>query len=675
MHAIRRLLTLTLLLCVVTAGVGPAMALPATAAAANDTATAQPETPTNDSTGDGTTLTVLTYNDIQTAAAEDGNFPRLVTLIEERRAALDNPVVVVGAGDQIGPHALSPVSQWRAPVDVLNLVGPDADVIGNHEFDYGLEEIPNVTNASRFPWLATNLVNSTTGESFDGTEEYRIVERGGVRVGVIGLVDRGATYGKTNIDFAAEGITLQNYTTDGAETADYLREEEDADVVVALAHTGVPDAKRLAEADDGDIDVIAVGDDEIYYPPNETSDSVIVEGVARARYLSEINLTVEDGEVTAWNGRLINVSESGAERNETASQLINEYRAEVSLDSTVAVSEVALDARFATNYHEESNYGNLVTDAMRNATGADVAITNAGGIRSDSVYGPGDVTGGDVFNTLPFPNALVTVELNGSELRRVLASQVVTLESETGQEFGEEISQQVSGVSFEWVPHESVPPAERVRDVSVGGEPVEANRTYTVTVNSFMADGGSGYPLANATRVNETDTLLAEAVIDYMQAKETVAPTVEGRMQRVDTALDAQTVVGDRGPVVLAYRAPEDLTAVADASTYTLVGGDGRVTAEAVGVTRGFLVVQFDREAVADATGGAGVASFDLYGEYESSAYEFTYFENARLNSDVTVVDPSALAGTEPGGESDASEENEGAENEEDDEEETESEE
>ncbi|TKX51773.1 bifunctional metallophosphatase/5'-nucleotidase, partial [Halorubrum sp. SP3] len=78
----------------------------------------------------------------------------------------------------------------------------------------------------------------------------------------------------------------------------------------------------------------------------------------------------------------------------------------------------------------------------------------AGGIRSDSVYGPGEITGGDIFNTLPFPNTVISLELTGEELVETLESQVVTLESETGQNFGEEISQQTSGLRFEWVPHD-----------------------------------------------------------------------------------------------------------------------------------------------------------------------------------------------------------------------------
>jgi 2',3'-cyclic-nucleotide 2'-phosphodiesterase (5'-nucleotidase family) len=657
----RTLVQLILVGCLVTAGFAPVVGTamvqsPGTAQtpAATDVS---PATQTVQAADDTQTVTLLTYNDIQTAAAEDGTLPRMVTLVERRRAATDNPTFVAGAGDQIGPHALSPISQYRAPVDVLNEVDPAADVIGNHEFDYGLAEIDNVTRDSEFPWLASNLVNSTTGEPFSGTENYTVVEKQGVKVGFIGLVDYGATYGKTNIDFAAEGITLQNYTEDGPETARYLKQQKDVDVVVALAHTGVPDAKDLARADDGAIDVIAVGDDEVVYPPQETSGTIITEAEGRANYLGELNLTVEDGDVTAWNGRLINVSDD-VPKNETASRIINDYRAEVSLDSTVAVSETPLDARFATNYHRESGYGNLVTDAMRAETDADVAITNAGGIRSNAVYGPGEITGGDVFNTLPFPNTLVTVELTGAELKETLASQVVTLESDTGQDFGEEISQQTSGVRFEWVPHEDA--EAQIRDVYVNRAgpnepadwvPLDEDETYAVTVNSFMADGGSGYPLEDAPRLETTDKLLATTVIDYMEAQGTVAPEVEGRMQRVDAdASDATVRVDGNGKVVVRMDAPADVASVR-ADTFALSAkapGVDTVSPEKVtyDADENTLVVRFDDAALADYV-GCGDAQLDLYGEYESIAYDHVYFEYSRLNADISVE--AAETGTSKG--------------------------
>ena len=593
--------------------------------------------------GDGaTTLTLLSYNDIQTAAAEDKKFPRLVTLIERERAAADGPVVTVGGGDQVGPHALSPISQWRAPVDVLNEVDPDADVIGNHEFDYGLDPISDVTDDSEFPWLATNLVDSDTGEAFDGTKSRVIVERDGVRVGIIGLVDEGATFGKTNIPFNERGITLEDHTETGPAEAKALKEEEGVDVVVALAHTGIDDAEDLAEADtDDDIDVVVVGDDEQFYPPQETAGTIITEARARALYLGKLELTVEDGDVTSWDGELIEVTDD-IEKDPTASRIINEYRGEVSLDSTVVETETELDARFGSNYHRETGYGNLITDAMRERVGADVAITNAGGIRSDAVYGPGEITGGDVFNTLPFPNTVVSLNLTGEELVETLESQIITLESDTGQQFGEEVSQQVSGVRFEWVPHEDAD--ELVRDVRVGGEPLDPEETYEVAVNSFIANGGSGYPLADKTVDEETGELQAVTVVDYLAEKETVAPTVEGRMQRVDRDLpDASVTVDGNGKVVVQFDAPDDVESVAE-DTVTVRSPDGEATeAEKVvyAAGGGTLMVRVDdgdlAEAVDDAEDGDELP-LDLYAEYESSEYEQIYFERSRLNADLTAT-------------------------------------
>nr|WP_255457503.1 5'-nucleotidase C-terminal domain-containing protein [Halorussus sp. JP-T4] len=595
-----------------------------------------------------TTVTILSYNDIQTAAAEDRNFSRLATLIDRRRAAHENPTVLVGAGDEVGPHALGPVSQWRAPVAVLNELDPAAEVIGNHEFDYGLAEVDNFTAASEFPWLATNLVNASTGEAFDGTESYEIVERNGTRIGVIGLLDRDATYGKTNIDFAAEGLELGNFTRVGARTAEMLKEERDVDVVVALAHTGVPQAKHLANAS-GAVDVIAVGDDEIRYPPKETSGTIITESVARAQYLSEINLTVSGGEVVAWNGRLIEVTDA-IPKNETASRIINEYRAEAQLDTVVARSEVELNATFDANYHGETNYGNFVTDAMRNATGATVAITNAGGIRSDSVYGPGNITGGDVFNTLPFGNTVVTVNLTGAELEEALASQVVTLESDAGRQSGAQIGQQVSGVRFEWAAHNGT---RQIRDVYVNAagpdDPaewvrLEDDETYEVAVNSFMKGGGDGYPLEDAPVVGETDRLLAEIVIDYMQAKGTISPAVEGRMQRVDVHVGRADVRLDgNGKLVLKVPAPEDYDGFVPGTFRMSAPGTRSVAAENVRYVPGTdsLLVRFDDAELASLADGRERLALDLYGGYDSTTYDRTYFEHSVLNADLdaTVVE------------------------------------
>jgi hypothetical protein len=352
-------------------------------------------------------------------------------------------------------------------------------------------------------------------------------------------------------------------------------------------------------------------------------------------------------------------------KDETASRIINDYRGEADLDTVVAESEVALNATFAANYHRETNYGNLVTDAMRARADADVAITNAGGIRSDSVYGPGNVTGGDVFNTLPFPNTLVTVELTGAELKRTLESQVITLDSETGQEYGAEISQQTSGVRFEWnetsgevtdVYVDRAGPTEEARWV-----PLEEEETYAVAVNSYMADGGSGYPLENATRLNETDELLATSVIEYLKPMGTVSPEVEGRMERVSTNVpvaDATLELDGEGKVVVRMDAPSDLESVREGSVVAVPpapGVDG-VEAEQVVHDReaGELVVRFDDAALASIVGNASEGEIDVFADYTTSeSGDRPFFKYSTLNADLaaTVADDGAGAGEgTPGG-------------------------
>ncbi|WP_231184952.1 5'-nucleotidase C-terminal domain-containing protein [Haladaptatus sp. DYF46] len=623
----RRATALILLVCIVSAGALPALGV--------GTSGRQTDTDSADAAANNATnVTILSYNDIQTAAAKDGNLPRLVHRIDERRAAHDNPTFVMGGGDELSPHALSPVSKWHAPVDVLNRIGPDADTIGNHDLDYGTDEFANASRASDFPWVASNLVNETTGEPIEGAKPYEVVEKDGVKVGVVGAIYPGVD-GSVSENLSANGITAKPVVPSIRKYERVLREKEDVDVMVVLLHEGTNGAETVAKRTD--TDVVLTGHDEVVYRPRVVDGTIISETRARAEFLSEINLTVEDGDVVAANGRLLNITDS-TPKNETASDIINGYRAEVDLDSTIAYSETPLDARFATNYHRESNYGDLVTDAMRARTGADVAITNAGGIRSDGVYGPGNITGGDVFNTLPFGNTVVTVELTGSELEETLASQITTLESEAGQQYGAEMSMQVSGVGFEWVGHEG---RDHIRDVTVNGEPVDPNATYEVAVNSFMKGGGDGYPLVDKPVVQRTDELISTVVVDYLKERGRIAPTTEGRIQRVDTTLDDASVrLDEHGKVVMRFDAPEDYDGTVADSFVISTPDDRTVAAEKVtyDAEERTLAVRFDDAELAALLGCERTADLDLYGSYSSSKYDQVYFNHSRLNADVTAT-------------------------------------
>ncbi|WP_058983643.1 MULTISPECIES: bifunctional UDP-sugar hydrolase/5'-nucleotidase [Halobacterium] len=634
-----------LVVCVllVAAAAAPAAAAPADASspAVDAPAVGSVDAEANATQDNGTTVTILSYNDIQTAIAQNGTVPQLATLVEQRRAAHDNPTVLLGAGDQVSPNSLSPISKWRTPVDVLNELDPAAEVIGNHDLDYGFEAVGNFSDASEFPWLLANVVDAETGEPVPGTEPYTVVEKNGVRVGVVGLVDQ-KIKSKTAVDFAKQGYELQDYAEVGSEHATELKQEENADVVVALGHFGVPVAEEFANSTDN-VDVVLVGDDEIKYPPQETDGVVISEAAGRAAYLGELNLTVQDGEVTDWNGRLIPTTEN-VTHDENVSQIIEEARGE-QLSRVAGETEVQLDARFSSNYHDETNFGNLITDAFRWKSGADVAITNAGGIRSNGQYGPGNLTAGDVFSVLPFNNHLVTMELTGAQLEQVLQSQVVTAESETGQQYDAEAQLQVSGVTYEWLGHERTD--DQIRSAYVNGEPLEQDETYTVTVNSYMA-GWDGSPLANATRTNVDYTMYGEVVYNYVDEQGTVSPDGENRIRRIDYETDAGSVELDgEGDASVSFEKPtaENATSVDSESFYALNAANERVNASGASVADGTVTVTF---ADSDLQSLAASGDVEVYGQYSVDGTDRPYFESSVVNAEVdaNVIQQTTAATT-----------------------------
>jgi 2',3'-cyclic-nucleotide 2'-phosphodiesterase (5'-nucleotidase family) len=174
----------------------------------------------------------------------------------------------------------------------------------------------------------------------------------------------------------------------------------------------------------------------------------------------------------------------------------------------------------------ESALGNLVADALREFTRAQVAIVNGGGIRGDRTYAAGTVlTRRDVLTELPFGNAAVVIELSGADLRRALEEGVSAVEAGAGR------FPQVSGLAFTFDARR--PPMQRVLQVKVDGQPLDPHATYRVATSDYLLRGGDGYAsLARGRALGDAGggPLVATVVMDAIAARGTIAPAVEGRI-------------------------------------------------------------------------------------------------------------------------------------------------
>lgn len=207
-------------------------------------------------------------------------------------------------------------------------------------------------------------------------------------------------------------------------------------------------------------------------------------------------------------------------------KVVGKYREEVEAALAKPIGQLTVELDGANARTRETNFGNLVADLMREASGADMAIINGGSIRSSIKAGP--VTTYDLYRALPFENYLVVVKVPGKQIRAALENGVSATEREDGR------FPQVSGVRFSYSP--SALAGERIKDATIGGKPLDPDRIYSVATNEFLAAGGDGYrlgPDGASPPAPVDDRPIHDLVIDYLKGKKSVSPKVDGRIRVV----------------------------------------------------------------------------------------------------------------------------------------------
>jgi 2',3'-cyclic-nucleotide 2'-phosphodiesterase (5'-nucleotidase family) len=260
-----------------------------------------------------------------------------------------------------------------------------------------------------------------------------------------------------------------------------------------------------------------------------------VETSTEANYLPIVDLDVtvtpaagDKKRSVAWSPEFRIVDTATVTPDPDTQKIVDQLKTKLSadLDVTIGTSTNELDSRKANVRFEETSMGDLVADALRAQTGADVAITNGGGIRGDKVYPAGTVlTRKDVFTELPFGNKTVVAEITGKALHDALENGF----SEIGG--GDGRFPQISGMTV--VVDPSKTPGARVQSVSVGGKPLDPTATYKVATNDYMLGGGNSYTALGTGKVlvdASAAHLMASDVIDYVTAQKTVNVTLDGRI-------------------------------------------------------------------------------------------------------------------------------------------------
>ena len=473
-------------------------------------------------------LTIVHFNDLDRmeASGGQGGIARLAAVINAERANHDN-VLVTFAGDSISPSLMSGFDKGAHMIELLNRLDLTAMAIGNHEYDFGPEVAKQRFAEANFPILGANSID-TDGQIIDGAQASILVDIGRFKVGIFGLTTLG-----TAVKSSPGGVTFRDVEAVAAEQAAALR-EAGANLVIALAHTDVTEDQALIEQ--GAVDLLLSGDDHLLRL-DFSRGVLFAESSEQADWVTVIDLALDEVESRGsmrfvWSPafRIINTArvepdpELAAAAQVYLDQLSDELNVEIGSTST------ELDSRRGTVRGGEAAIGNLIADAMRTTTGADVALTNGGGIRANKIYAPGTVlTRRDIQSELPFGNITVVLQVTGGDIVAALENGLSMIEEGAGR------FPHVSGLSVVYDPGK--PAGERVVEVNRDGAALDLDATFTLATNDYLGNGGDGYDVLEG-KVQIVDanagTLMASQVIDFIATQGTVAPVVDGRLQTAD---------------------------------------------------------------------------------------------------------------------------------------------
>jgi 2',3'-cyclic-nucleotide 2'-phosphodiesterase (5'-nucleotidase family) len=450
---------------------------------------------------------------------EVGGAAALATYFRLARQAVDAPTVLIDGGDTMQGTPLSNLSLGRATVDFYNNVGFHAAALGNHEFDWGVQVLRQRMADARFPWLSANLWVAGTDTLPSWVRGSRTLVLPGcaagppacdsVRVGVIGLSTT-ATPRATlpshvaPYEFVDEAETIDRYVPT-------LR-AQGVDFVIVTIHEGgrcstetggcsgpiFDIAARLHHRPD----LIVSGHSHTVLNTRAAGVPIVQSGAEGSRFsivdlervsLDSVAVYVREQPVT-YTDRVLPDS--------AVTALLAPYLAEF---GPLLAEEITRFDEPLLRQLGEHPLGNLIADAQRRASGAEITFMNNGGIRTDLRAGP--VTYEHLFRLQPFANTLVTMDLSGEQLIRLLEQ--VLSRGRPGAH--------VSGLQVRYAPGAAA--GARVRAViTEDGRPLDRARAYRVAVNNFLAEGGDGLTaLLEGSRVEHTGIVDLEALIAHLR--------------------------------------------------------------------------------------------------------------------------------------------------------------
>ena len=535
-----------------------------------------PTTDENEPTGEPKDILVLFTSDVHCGV--DQNFGYIgLKAVKDAAEAAGNHVLLVDNGDSIQGEIIGTMTRGEANVKLMNSIGYDVAIPGNHEFDYGMERFLELTEMAEYPYISCNF-NKNGELVFD---PYVIKELDGVKLAFVGVTTPKTLTSSTPRYFKDDdGNFIYGFLQDETGEAVYNAVQqavndaraEGAQYVIIMGHMGnIEEFRPWTYADiianTNGIDAFLDGhshDSDKVVMKNKDGENVVRQACGtKLSSIGWLRISAANGSVDTglynWNNTisapelfgLVNnmndeLKNATGELNNKLADVVAHTAFDLTINDPVAVDDIGNPIRIIRR--AETNLGDLCADAFRDQAGSEIAIVNGGGIRVN--INKGDITMNDILNVNPFGNMLTVIEVTGQQLLDALEWGTRAVPGESGA------FPHVSGLTYEIHTYldctctqdvnglfTGVAGEYRVKNVMVGGEPLDLNKTYTLASHDYMLlNQGDGFNMFDGCKILQQSVKLDYQVLIVVDTlggvvgEEYADPYGQGRIIAVEEA-------------------------------------------------------------------------------------------------------------------------------------------
>ncbi|MCU0105626.1 5'-nucleotidase C-terminal domain-containing protein [Acholeplasma vituli] len=413
---------------------------------------------------------------------DDLGLAYIANYINFHRNSNPNGVILLAGGDMFQGSALSNYYMGLSTLNIMNAMNFDAMALGNHEFDWGIDQVTNYFDGNygngeaTFPLLAANAFYSNTTTIIEHMEPYTIIERGDVKIGIIGTIGEGleSSIAQSRINgyyFASPANYIGQY-------AEHLRTVEKVDYVLAIAHDSGEDLNSAVARFTGNKKVDILFNAHTHRRYIETNNGMqIIQSGSNGKFIGKIRIDLSNGQTTLSN---VNDHSTLTTEDPGIQSIIDKYKTETDVLFNTPIIKTARSISSTT-------LSDWLADLMRKTTNADIAFHNYGGTR-DGLLANEDITLGKLYKIFPFDNTIKTVYLDGAQVRSFM---------------------RVGGNTY----------SSTITNFETG-------KLYKVATNDYLFDK-TEYPFVNGVNPEFDGTLLRDMVVEELTRQSQVYSTFD----------------------------------------------------------------------------------------------------------------------------------------------------